>query len=120
MNANRFTMQAQTLLALTTQTLNFTVSPGDNFKVNTARTIEIWARTTNVSGAAATLNLFIETSVGIGFVQVDSITGITTNTTNSIIVNRADDALGTSMRIRATITGTTPTFDVEIVGLRME
>ena len=116
---NNFNVQPQIILPSGAKTASFTADK--DFSSKTARVIEIWIDVTAVSGTTPNLDIILETSVlGLPFVQQDTVTGIIAAATNTLVINRADDALGTTARVRGVITGTTPSFTLSIVAVRME
>ena len=118
-NSNHFNVQPQILLPSGAKTANFNADK--DFSSKTARVIEVWIDVTAVSGTTPNLDIILETSIlDLPFVQQDTVTGITAASTNTLVVNRADDALGTTLRVRGVITGTTPSFTLSIVAVRME
>ena len=83
----------------------------------TARAMEIWLLVTAV--ASGTLILIIETSIdGVNYVEQDRIAAVTTVASFTAVINRADEALGTDMRVRWEVSG--GTIDFEVKAGRME
>ena len=113
------------LHALGTETANFNGNDGtDDLELNveTARTVEIWIVTSAV-GASGSLVINVETSLdltgaGVNFVEKGQTSAITTNTTNSLVFNRADHTLGKRLRITGEIS--VGTIDVVIDMIKME
>ncbi len=120
-SAVRFTVQLDALQPTVTKTADFT---GANVRAtNTARAVEIWLNVDNVSGASASLTIIVETTIDdtdIQFVQQASFSGITAANDFALTLNRADNQLGKRLRIRGVITGTTPSFDIQVRMIRME
>ena len=109
MPQNQFTIQDEVLEASRTETSGAT---GDGrVKTATARAGELWVVVTAITGTAA---FFFETSLdGTNFFEIGSITGVTGISTKAIAFNRADQPLGTTIRVRWTV-GTTVTFEVRM------
>ena len=114
----KFTIVEDTLLAAGAQTASFT-SPIER-RVSSARTVEVWLDVTVVTGASASLELIVETSIDdIStatkiFEEQGRFAGVTAADVKTLVINRADNALGKTIRVRGLITGTTPSFTMSV------
>lgn len=99
---DRFTIQREDLLAEAVQaaTINSAV-----MKVETARVVEIWVEVTDNSGGG-NFDFIVQTSIDTEatspvFDNEKQVSGITATGIQKIVVNRADNALGTLLRVQA-------------------
>lgn len=97
-----FTVQVETLLKEAVQAVT---KNSDTMKVLTARTVEIWIEITDAAGGGD-FDFIVQTSIDTDavspvFDDEKSVTGITAVGIEKIVLNRADNALGTLLRVQA-------------------
>lgn len=117
---NKFTVQVELLLAKAVQTATVL---SNTMKVFSARTVEIWIDITAVNGAGD-FDFDVETSIDTDaasptFDIEKSVTGIAVVGIQKIVINRADNAVGTLLRVNAKKnSGTSQEFNIRAI--RME
>ena len=121
-NPNRFTVQLDTLQASTVETSSDVGAI--ELSSATGRAIELWVDVTAASGTTPTLVINAQTSIddvaATNFVTQKSTSTITGTGAFSLVINRAEHALGKTLRVSWTIGGTTPSFTFRVRMIRME
>lgn len=116
MNTRYNSVSSQEIMPSTTKTANFTADR--TIDVESAAVVEVWMTIENAGGTDENLDIDIETSEdGTNFIVAKQILGVTGNGPFTAILARGLDTLGKFLRVKGTITGTTPTFDVKLIGL---
>lgn len=119
MGFRNFTAQVETLEDLGAQTLDFTST--ETRTTETARAIAIWLLVTAVSGTTPSLELIVETSIDeSNWFEIGRISAVTVADIYAIAFNRADHPLGKFLRVRGDLSGTTPSFTLQVDMERME
>ena len=101
---DKFILSPDILEPSQTQTTNGT---GTNTKdTSTSKAIELWVIVTASGGTTPNLNIVLETSIDdTNFTEQTRISAIAATGTFSTVLNRADQALGTKIRISWEISG---------------
>ncbi len=98
------------------------VADGNSAKAastKTTRAMEVWVDVTAIAGGG-TVDFEVQASIdGSEFQTIATISAVAVVGVNAVVVNRADQAIGTSLRVKRVLTGITSiTHDVKVV--RME
>lgn len=115
--ALKFTVQIEDLLA---EAVHAATVNSATMKVETARIVEAWIEVTDNSGGG-TFDFIVQTSIDTDatspvFDDEKKVTGITATGIQKIVINRADNAMGTLLRVRAVKTaGTDLKFKIRAV-----
>jgi hypothetical protein len=105
-----FTISQETIQSLATKSAAGTSEFTRGSK--TSRVLEFWVNVTAITGGL-TLTPYIETSLdGTNWVTQKTMTGITAAGIYTTVVNRADYALGKSIRVSWTLGGASATFEI--------
>lgn len=118
-----FTISKDALQASVTKTENFTQTTGLQNSA-TARALEFWLNVTAFSGFTS-IDIAIDATLdGTNFSQIGLISGVTgvtgVNGAKTIVVNRADNALGVQVRFRLVVVGGPGSVTFDILMGRME
>lgn len=107
---NQFIERIDSLKDSTTESGNGTGTL--TVRSDTSRAIELWITVTG--SPSGTLAVIVESSIdGTNFVEQKRVSGITAAGATSMVLNRADHALGTTVRVSWEISGGSLTFKVD-------